>query len=54
MKAYRIDNFIPHSGDKHFITKFGGQPDWIERPQWPISHAWDNRPLKFYWSDTVE
>lgn len=47
MKAFRIDNFIPHSGDKHFITKFGGQPDWMERPQWPVSHAWDNRPLKF-------
>ena len=47
MKAYRIDNFIPHSEDKHFITKFGGQPDWMERPQWPVSLAWDNRPLKF-------
>ncbi len=47
MKTYRIDIFIPHSGDKHFITKFGGQPDWIERPQWPVSLAWDNRPLKF-------
>lgn len=47
MKAYRIDDFISHSEDEHFITKFGGQPDWIECPRWPISPAWDNRPLKF-------
>lgn len=47
MKAYKIDRFISQSEDKHFITKFGGQPDWIERPQWPVSLAWDNRPLKF-------
>ena len=47
MKAYKIDRFISQSEDKHFITKFGGQPDWIEQPQWPVSLAWDNRPLKF-------
>ena len=27
-------------------AKFGGQPDWRERPQWPI--ATDGRPLTFY------
>lgn len=47
VKAYKIENFISQSEDKHFITKFGGQPDWMESPQWPVSLAWDNRPLKF-------
>lgn len=47
MKAYKINNFISENSEKHFITKFGGQPDWIASPQWPISTAWDNRPLKF-------
>lgn len=47
MRAYKIDGFISGSGDKKFITKFGGQPDWIESPQWPVSLPWDNRPLKF-------
>lgn len=47
MRAYKIDNFISDSGDARFITKFGGQPDWIADPQWPVSPAWNNRPLKF-------
>lgn len=47
MKAYKIDEFISQNDDKPFITKFGGQPDWISDPQWPVSPAWDNRPLKF-------
>lgn len=47
MKAYKIDGFISESENKEFITKFGGQPDWIESPQWPVSLSWDNRPLKF-------
>ncbi|MFR3116053.1 MAG: hypothetical protein ACLTOJ_00945 [[Clostridium] symbiosum] len=47
MRAYKIDGFISGSGDEKFITKFGGQPDWIESPQWPVSIPWDNRPLKF-------
>lgn len=47
MRAYKIDKFIPENEDKHFITKFGGQPDWIATPQWPVSLAWDRRPLKF-------
>jgi hypothetical protein len=28
------------------VTKFGGQPDWIEQPAWP--HASNGRPLVFY------
>ncbi len=47
VKAYKIDGFISQSEDKHFITKFGGQPDWMATPQWPVSPAWDYRPLKF-------
>ncbi len=47
MKAYKIDGFISGSGNEKFITKFGGQPDWMESPQWPVSIPWDNRPLKF-------
>ncbi len=27
-------------------TKFGGQPDWIEVPQWPLSKETGN-PMKF-------
>lgn len=27
-------------------TKFGGQPVWLDAPQWPISTAWD-RPMRF-------
>lgn len=46
-KAYRIDGFIARNEEISFITRFGGQPDWISSPQWPVSPAWDNRPLKF-------
>ena len=47
MRAYKIDTFITADENRNFMTKFGGQPDWITTPQWPISLAWDNRPLKF-------
>lgn len=47
MRAYKINNYISEMGDRHLITKFGGQPDWISEPLWPVSTAWDNRPLKF-------
>lgn len=30
-----------------YITKFGGQPNWIEKPKWPLSMGWDNRPMMF-------
>lgn len=46
MRAYKIDDFISEKDDKHFITKFGGQLDWIAEPQWPVSPAWDSQ-LKF-------
>ena len=47
MRTYKIDTFISQSSDEHYITRFGGQPDWIASPQWPVSLPWDNRPLKF-------
>ena len=47
MRTYKIDTFMSQSSDEHYITRFGGQPDWIASPQWPVSLPWDNRPLKF-------
>lgn len=28
------------------VTKFGGQPVWLEEPTWPISAGWNN-PMRF-------
>lgn len=28
------------------VTKFGGQPTWLDAPQWPISAAWGT-PMRF-------
>ena len=47
MKTYKIEQLISKKEHTPFITKFGGQPDWIETPQWPVSPAWSGRPLKF-------
>lgn len=49
MRTYKIDNYIAQSSDsgEQYITRFGGQPDWIAAPQWPVSLPWGNRPLKF-------
>lgn len=49
MRTYKIDTFIPQSicSGERYTTRFGGQPDWIAAPQWPVSLPWDNRPLKF-------
>ena len=47
MNSYKIEQFCSGSSDEHFITRFGGQPDWITTPQWPVSLAWNKRPLKF-------
>lgn len=32
-------NLDKKEGD--IVTKFGGQPDWLTVPQWPISEGWD-------------
>jgi len=29
------------------VTKFGGQPDWLEEPQWPVSKHWKDRLMSF-------
>ena len=47
MISFKIDEFHTNNSDESFITRFGGQPDWIGEPQWPISLAWSDRPLKF-------
>ena len=47
MNSYKIEQFCSGSSEEHFITRFGGQPDWITTPQWPVSLAWNKRPLKF-------
>lgn len=28
------------------VTKFGGQPVWLEEPAWPVSAAWE-KPMRF-------
>lgn len=47
MKTYKIEQYNAQVEDIHFQTKFGGQPDWISTPQWPVSEAWGKRPMKF-------
>lgn len=37
-----------------YITKFGGQPNWIEKPEWPLSLGWDNRPMMFVAQITLD
>jgi hypothetical protein len=29
------------------VTKFGGQPTWLEKPAWPKSKGWAQRPMMF-------
>jgi len=29
------------------VTKFGGQPDWLEEPQWPVSEEYEDRLMSF-------
>lgn len=47
VKAYRINHYHPEPSAKPLQTKFGGQPDWLAAPQWPVSAEWTNRPMKF-------
>lgn len=47
MKAFKINNFSQKIPECSVKTKFGGQPDWIATPKWPVSPAWNNRPMKF-------
>jgi hypothetical protein len=48
MTALRIEGFS--AADRTMATpttKFGGQPVWLTGPEWPISEAWDDRPMRF-------
>ena len=35
------------------VTKFGGQPNWIEAPQWPISKS-TGHPMRFICQISLE
>ncbi|WP_238012938.1 hypothetical protein KZZ52_22770 [Dactylosporangium sp. AC04546] len=35
------------------VTKFGGQPVWLELPRWPLSAAWGT-PMRFVGQITLE
>lgn len=48
IKTYEITEFQRKANDKkEFITKFGGQPDWIRQTDWPLSEGWDDRKMTF-------
>lgn len=46
MKIKKILNFVKYNPSDSPKTKFGGQPDWIEKPQWPISPELQG-PMRF-------
>ena len=47
VKRAEIKKFIPVTQPlERPVTKFGGQPNWIESPEWPISQEY-NCPMQF-------
>lgn len=46
MELRKILEFVEPDSSTLAKTKFGGQPDWIEQPQWPIS-AELGKPMRF-------
>jgi len=38
--------FTPQQGIQGEVSKFGGQPNWIADPAWPISRSL-NKPMRF-------
>lgn len=47
VRKLTIDKFIESApASDHPVTKFGGQPDWLEAPTWPVSAGWE-RPMQF-------
>lgn len=46
-RKLEIANFDRYGTASEFQTRFGGQPDWLQDPQWPISAGWDGRPMMF-------
>jgi len=46
--TYEITEFQKRvAGKKEFVTKFGGQPDWIRKADWPLSEGWEDRKMTF-------
>jgi hypothetical protein len=43
---YRIEFTEVHSAVTAPVTKFGGQPIWLQRPQWPQSRQ-THEPMRF-------
>ena len=47
MQSLHIKKFVENSDDINaLVTKFGGQPHWLEHPQWPLSRS-TGQPMKF-------
>lgn len=47
-KTYEITAFQKRTiGKREFVTKFGGQPDWIRKADWPLSEGWEDRQMTF-------
>lgn len=41
LRKLTINSFDKATSKQGVVTKFGGQPDWITAPQWPVSEGWD-------------
>jgi len=46
MEIKNILKFVEFNDDKSRKTKFGGQPNWLEKPEWPISPELEE-PMRF-------
>ncbi len=46
MGSKRIIHFVEYEPSGSAKTKFGGQPDWLVEPQWPISQVL-KKPMSF-------
>lgn len=45
-KKHRIEFHEQRPAVSGFITKFGGQPDWVSSPEWPLSRE-TGEPMRF-------
>ena len=45
-KKYSIEFVEAKKPISECVTKFGGQPNWISKPEWPVSKA-ANEPMRF-------
>ena len=53
MKTNRIEFSESKRTITEKITKFGGQPNWVNEPQWPVSKATGN-PMRFICQISLE